>query len=430
LCAAGALLYTGCNLPMSKLDQNGPPAPGPLSSGTTPPLALLVKWSDSGKSANAKAANTSVILRTAHHEGDVAEVIAPQGVALDLDAVLRLACERNARIQLARERVNESQAAYNAALNSCMPEALRKDTFKQPVAEAQLWQRRAELSKVQYEVLQDAGDTYFDWLAARRSVVIGHDLEKYEEKLRKRAQALVDSGEKTAQVLIESVQTFVNIRRRFITQTEQQGGGAAAKLAYLLGMSDGPLVPPEDGETPIDIVDAGVPVEALVQQAQADGPGVRELQGLAAAIQAGINDADCAQRLCSRTGAALVCGRLQMAQSKLQQAHLALVDVQGKLRAGVEEARSAILSGREQIAEARNTIQHASETYRITNLRLESESPRESITRNTYNSVLSSIQQLAQGHASYLSSVRSYNKAQVRLLLLIGTYNDCQAKAH
>ena len=94
------------------------------------------------------------------------------------------------------------------------------------------------------------------------------------------------------------------------------------------------------------------------------------------------------------------------------------------------KSRSAILSGREQITQGADSIQHAAETYRILNLRLESESLRDSMTKSTYNTVLASIQQLAQGHASYFSAVRAYNKAQVRLLLLIGTYNDCQTKPH
>ncbi len=126
----------------------------------------------------------------------------------------------------------------------------------------------------------------------------------------------------------------------------------------------------------------------------------------------------------------MVCGRLQIAQSQLQQAQLALIDVRGKLKAGVEEAISATLSGREQITRGSNTIEHAAETYRITNLRLESESPRESMRNNSYTAVLASIQQLSQAHASYLTAVSAYNKAQVRLLLFLGTYNDCQSAIH
>lgn len=73
-------------------------------------------------------------------------------------------------------------------MQSCMPEMLRKDTFKKPVAEAQLWRRRAELRKIQTEKLEDAGNTYLDMLTARRGEAIGADLQKYEEQLRNRAK--------------------------------------------------------------------------------------------------------------------------------------------------------------------------------------------------------------------------------------------------
>jgi hypothetical protein len=177
-------------------------------------------------------------------------------------------------------------------------------------------------------------------------------------------------------------------------------------------------------------VDAAVPVEILVRQAQDGGPGVRELQGLAAAIQGGIDQANCARWICDRTGAAIVCGHLHIAQSKLQQANLTLVDLRGKLQAGVEDARSAIFSGREQITRASATIQHAGETYRLTNSRRKEESLEQKMARNTYSAVLTTIQQLSQAHANYLSAVNDYNKAEVRLMLLIGTLSDLPPHGH
>lgn len=374
-------------------------------------------------------ASSSIVL-TAYNDGDASAATLPPGLVLSLDTVLRLTCERNARILLARERVNEQQAAYDAAVNSCVPEFLRKDTFKRAAAEAELWRRRAELQKAQNEALQDAANTYFDWLTAQRGEAISRDLEKYFEKLLKRAQALLDSGEKPAQVIVEAIQTGLDGLRQSILNTRHQADAAAAKLSYLMGNSDGPLVPSQ-ALGPVDFVDASAPVAALVRQAQDNGPGVRELLGLAGAIQQGINDARCAQRICNRTGAALVCGRLHMALSELQQAQLALVDLQGKLRAGVEEAVTAIHSGREQITLASTAIQHAAETYRITDLRLTSEGGGPtSMRNNTYNAVLNSIRQLSQAHTNYLTAVNAYNKAEARLLLLIGTYNDCKPHGH
>ena len=67
----------------------------------------------------------------------------------------------------------------------------------------------------------------------------------------------------------------------------EAGKGAAAKLAYLLGLNpccefqiaDGKLVPISLG------VDTKQPVQKLVEQALTTGPGVRELEGLLRAVE-------------------------------------------------------------------------------------------------------------------------------------------------
>jgi hypothetical protein len=445
LCAGVLLLTAGCqiNLPMKPLLLNGPPVPGPLSSGLTPPLRLTDPQNDADdESTDDHEAGSSNVIRTSH-EADTEDppagrtlptpdtLPAPlaaagppaKGIAVNLDSVLRLTFERNGDILVARERVNESQIALDAALQSCMPEMLRKDTFKKAVAEATVWRRRGELRKTENDNLQDASNTYFDWLTAVRGEVVARDLMKYEEKLLDRARKLAEV-EKPTQVLVNSTETALNGRQQFISQTHQQAEAAAAKLAYLMGINGGVPVANETLQ-PIDRVDTSVAVEVLVRQAQDNGPGVRELQGLIASIQQGIAQASRAQHICAHTGAALVCGRLQMAQSQLQQAQLALFNLQGKLRAGVEEAMSAILSGREQIARADDAIKNASETYRLMDLRLTKQNVETTLRNNTHNAVLTSIQQLSQAEANYLKAVSSYNKAQIRLLLLLGSYNEC-----
>jgi outer membrane protein TolC len=432
--ARAALLLASCDVPMGHFLKNDSPVPGPLSSGLTPPLQLNSAPSTGETpvpppAANAKGPNSSIIHHTVYHEGDDPAVL-PNATTVSLDSVLRLTCERNPEVLVARERVNESQAAFDAAMKSCMPEMLRKDTFKRSVAEVELWRRRGELRKVQNDKLQDAANTYIDILTARRAEVIVSDLQTYEQQVLDRAKKLVASGEKPAQVIVEAIEAAHNGRQQFLLKTHQQGDAATIKLAYLLGMCDSIPVPEGPTLVPVDLVDAGVALPALLHQAEENGPGVVELKGLASAIQQGIADAQCAQYICNRTGAALVCGRLQMAQSGLQQAHLTLNDLHGKLRAGVEEAVSSIHSGRDQIVQASSAIQHAAETYRLTDVRLKEEGPEANRRNNTYNAVLLSIQQLAQAHANYLLAVSAYNKAQVRLLLLIGTYNDCQAKPH
>jgi outer membrane protein TolC len=352
----------------------------------------------------------------------------PSGLDVNLDIVLRMTFERNADILAARERVNESQIALDAAMKSCMPEALRKDTFKKPVAEATLWRRRAELRKVELDNLQDAANTYFDWLATLRGEALSRDLLNREEKLLERARKLAAS-EKPVQVVVESIEAAVNGQQQSIIQIHQQSEAVAAKLAYLMGMNGGTLTTTEKLE-PIDRVDMSVPVEVLVRRAQDNGPGVRELQGLIVSIQQGIAQASKAQCICAHTGAALVCGRLEMAQSQMQQAQLSLLSLQLKLRAGVEDAYTAILSGHEQITMAAKAIEHAAETYRLMDLRLNEEGAEATIRNKTYEGVLNAIRQLAQTHTNYITAVSNYNKAQLRLLLYLGTYTSCPENAH
>lgn len=344
-------------------------------------------------------------------------------VSLNLDTVLQTTFARNADILVARERVNESQIALDAALRSCLPEMLRKDTFKTAVADATLWRRRAELRKVENDNLQDAASTYFDWLATLRGEAVAQDLLKKENKLLSRARKLAAS-EKPVQVVVEAIDTAVNGRQQYILHTHQQSEGVAARLAYLMGMNGGVLIPAATLQ-PIARIDTGVPLEVLIRQAQDNGPGVHELQGLIASIQKSLAEACRAQRCCAKTGAALVCARLQMAQSQLQQAQLSLVSLQLKLRAGVEDAFSAVLSGREQLELASKAIDHAKETYRIMDLRVTEEGPEATIRNKTYDGVLNSIRQFSQAQSNYLLAVRDYDKAQARLMLLLGTFANC-----
>lgn len=455
----GALLLSaGCQvtLPMKRLLLNGPAVPGPLSSGLTPPLQLTVPQGDEENgTADEHGANSAAVIPTANQaRGQApsedpatgqalpapdrvassllppasAETIIPSGAALNLDSVLRLTFERNADILTARERVNESLIALDAALRSCRPEALRPDTFKKPVADATVWRRRVDLRKAENDNLQDASNTYFDWLTATDGEAVARDLLTYEEKLLTRARKLAQT-EKPVQVVVESIDTAVSGREQYISQVHQQSHAAAAKLAYLMGLNGGPLTTGESLQL-IDRVDVSVPLAVYAQQAQSNGPGVQELQGLIASIQHGLDQARAAQCLCAHMGAPLICARLQMGQSEIRQAQLALESLQLKLRAGVEDAFTAILSGRDQINKAVKTIDHAKETYRIMDLRLTEEGPEANMRNRTYEGVLNSIRQLSQAYSNYLTALRDYNKAQARLLIMVGTYTGGRCTAH
>jgi outer membrane protein TolC len=114
-----------------------------------------------------------------------------------------------------------------------------------------------------------------------------------------------------------------------------------------------------------------------------------------------------------------VAQQLRKAQFKLEETRLALEDTRTKLAAGVLEAHSAILSGRKQVADAAETIRHAAETYRLSDLRLTQNAPGASM-----GDVLQSIHGLELAHFTHASAIAAYDKAELRLWLLLGN-GDC-----
>ncbi|MGH7226212.1 MAG: TolC family protein, partial [Gemmataceae bacterium] len=358
-------------------------------------------------------------------EDEGASAYLPVGAVVNLDSVLHGTFQHNGDILVSRERLNESQIALNAAMQSCMPEMLRKDTFKRPVAEVTVWRRRVDLAKIENDKLQDAAETYFDWLAALRGEGVCLELIGYEEKVLDRAQRLAKSDE-PAKVLVEGISAALEAQQQSVVKARQQAHSAAVKLAYLMGMTCG-VPATNDTPGPIDRVDTTLSVEVLVHQAQDNGPGVLEMEGLIASIQQGIDSAHRAQRKCSHGGSPLVCGQLQMSQSQQQQAELSLDALRAQLRAGVESSWVGILDGRGQMAHSAEAVKHAKENYRINELRLVKFGPEENRKNNTYNAVLTSIRQLADVESKYVNAVNDYNKAQARLLLLLNPYRDCAA---
>ena len=113
------------------------------------------------------------------------------------------------------------------------------------------------------------------------------------------------------------------------------------------------------------------------------------------------------------------CDRERIIQAKAEQAHLAYQDLRAKLTAGVHEARAAILSGREQIQVTQRQINEAQRAHRLSDDRL-----KNNIAGSSASEVLLSLQQFSLARASYVNVVRAYDKAQLRLLILLGTPGD------
>jgi outer membrane protein TolC len=419
LCAAGVpLLALGCSKSMSNLMDWGPPPPAHTAPAgpAAPYTALKPASATTGPAGQAKHADA--VVQAQHAETKEATPAAlpdlpAKGVPLNLDGVMKMAEENNAKVAVARERVNERQVVLEAAEASCVPQLLRKDDFKRAAAEARYWQARAELASTTTEELQDAANTYIDLLTARRGVDLARELEGYEEKLLRRAEALVKSKETGADILVQASRAALASRRQAIAKLRQQADAAAEKLAYLLNLHGRP-VPPNRDWAPIDLVDATVPADALVEQARTNGPTIPELTQVAAAISSGIAEARLAQVAC-KLGCPLLSARLAAAESKLQQTNLAIDDTRGRLTLGVREAYDAILSGREQVGYLTVGVRHARETYRLANLRL-----TEGVMGASQAEVALSIRGIEAAEFNRLSALSALDKAQVRLLLLVG----------
>ena len=132
-------------------------------------------------------------------------------------------------------------------------------------------QQRGELSRVNYETLLDAANTYIDLFSARSGEAVAHELDKDQREVLKCAQAMSASGGK---VLVESVEAELSGSAQAMGKLHHEGDAASAKLAYLLGLDPQcPLVPVDATLTPIDLVDARPPTPWLVAKAPRTGRG-------------------------------------------------------------------------------------------------------------------------------------------------------------
>ncbi len=411
---------------------------------------------------------------------------------ISLDTVLRLAQDQNGKVALAREKVNEAFAEAELAGRKWLPEMtfgpgflrheggiqdftgglihssygslvagiglqgkldLREAAYQKIQSQRAIWQKRGELSKLSSETLLEAATTYVDLLTALASEAISRNMEQRLRQLLKQAQTLanVDPGVRVEAVRIEAELASQQQTSRML----RQGASAAqAKLIYLLGLDpDTELMVLERQLTVFHLVDAARPLEQLVAQAQNQGPGVREMEGLLALIESLRCKSKGLQTLLptfeanvgegafgAGPGASLawdnrfdlwvqarwnLTNLLNMKQqqnllrTKTQQLHLSYQELRAKLTMGVHEAREAILSNLEQIQLGKQQIQHAQEAYDLSDYRL-----RNNIRGRTPSEVLMAIGSLGRAQFRYLESLRDHDKAQMRLFVLLGAVDQ------
>jgi outer membrane protein TolC len=254
----------------------------------------------------------------------------PGTLPISLDMVLRLACEKNTQIALAREKLNEASAQKDVADLAWLPNVYlgtaywrheggiqnedgtltrssyggvfagtkinvefdaKEAAFEKLNASRQIWQRKGELSKITSETLLEVATTYIDLLLARTSEDIALQLEKNEAELLQSARELA-AKEPVSRLQADAIEGESQGHRQAVAKIHLQGDQAAFKLALLLGLDPNlKLMPIDDRLAPFDLADTTAPVEELVNRALANGPGVRELENLLGVVQNGIDKA-------------------------------------------------------------------------------------------------------------------------------------------
>jgi outer membrane protein TolC len=437
----------------------------------------------------------SIIHATPVEADELQAASSPLTLPISLDMVLRMACDQNTQIGLAREKLTEAGAEKDVADLAWLPsvyvgaEYWRHDggivnedgtlthssfntlygaagvhvsldakeaAYQKVNASRQIWQRKGELSKITSETLLEAATTYIDLLLARTSEAIAQELEEHEARLLAYARKLLAEKEPWSELLVNALEAESKGHKAAVTKIHQQGDAAGLKLALLIGLDPNMrLMPIDDRLAPFALADTTSPVEDLVSRALADGPGVRELQGLLEVVQAGIEKAKGPgmlmpivelrvteggfgagpgddMRWFNRMDAFVqfrwnltdLCkGSLQqrVADSKLQQLYLTRKELRDKLTIGIHEARSAVAAGEDQIRLGADQIRNANRVYQLSDERRTNVGE----AKDKYNEVqvLQALRALELAHLRWLEAVSGYDKAQLRLLVLTGAVN-------
>lgn len=409
-------------------------------------------------------------------------------IPICFDTVLRLAQDQNGQVRLARMRLEDAETDQTWANKHWMPDlsigmgvwrheggiqdfqgnlvrssygsALggleltgkydwKEILYRKVEAERRVWQQKGELSKLSSENLLEAATTYIDLLAARSGMAISNETEVKLKDLLEQTKKLadVDTGLK---VEVSRIETELMAQNVLTVKLREAGKAAAAKVAYLLGLDPCcELVIADKQLVPIKLVDATRPLQELVDQVLANGPGVRELEGLLLTVEAARNtnygwshwlpsielcvleggfgagpgrQLDWANRF--DLGVHMKWNLNEFATSKLkrrqadaniQQAHLSYHDLRSKLTLGVQEARDATTGGYEQIQLADKHYRYAEESYKLSDQRW-----KQNIKGRSSSEVLLALRTLGGARLEYLQALRDLDKAQIRLFVLVG----------
>lgn len=327
---------------------------------------------------------------------------------------------------------------------------LKDAIYQQFVAERQVWQQRGESSKVTTETLLDAANTYVDLLAARTGEAMALEskaqLQTLLEKAEKATTALPG-----ASIEVARIKATLRGREMLIAQLQQQAARASAKLIYLLGIDPcSTIAIADDHLVPLDLIDPARPVCDLVKLALTNGPGIQEMERMLALIEDATNKANGPAKYLPIVEANMLEGgygsgpgastswdnrfdlalqvrwdltqlltqneRSHLIRARTEQANLSYRDLRAKLTAGVQEAWEITSRGRQELSLGEAAIASAKEALKLSEDRMNA-----NIQGTTYSEIMQSQQAVATARASYMSAVRNYNQAQLRLFLLTGS---------
>ncbi|HYV36418.1 MAG TPA: TolC family protein [Gemmataceae bacterium] len=411
-------------------------------------------------------------------------------VPINLDSVLRLADSQNWHTMVAREKLQEAFANCDVAAKAWLPDLwvgagwyrheggaanpdgtpivasfgsmfagaevtgrldLREAVYRKVDACRQLWQQKAEVSKLSNEALMEASTAYVDLLAARAAETVALQMQAHLEDLLKQAVSIAKQLP-AAEVEVARVQTEFHGQQQLVRKFREASVAAGAKLIYLLGLDPASELAIMDRSlTAFTLINANVSGEELVAQAEQNGPAIRELEGLLQLVnEASANSQGLSQLMpvfdlrvaeggfgtgpgdqmtwdnrfdlgmqmrWNLTEWASRRDRQRVTEARISQVNATYQDVRAKLTMGVQESREAVLSGRDQMDIGVKQLKHASDSYERSKFRLK-EAPN--IKDRSPSEVLLSIRALNAANLAYLMAIRDYDKAQLRLAILTG----------
>lgn len=345
--------------------------------------------------------------------------------------------------------INSSFGAQASGLAMAGNLDLREYAYQKIDAERKQYQQEGELKRITNEQLLEAANTYLDLLAAKTAEAISRDMEKHLIDLLPKAESMA-KDQPAAEVEVERIKAESKGQQRMMLHLQSLARSASFKLAYLLGLPPCTELLPLDKELiPIDLIDVGDCVDVLVGKALANGPGIHEMESLVNLVEDAVKRANGPGRFIPNvafgvaedafgggTGSTLdytnrldvgvavywnltdlftAHDRHRVMDAQREQVQLTYQDLRARLTAGVQEARETIVMGKQEIKLGQEQIDHAEQARQRSKLRIE-----KLIPGATPSEVMLSLQSLGMAQTNRLNAVREYNKAQLRLMLLVG----------